>query len=55
MICFMGTKICALVPNDLSKVKSISEIKRKIKLWKSEKCTCRICKIDVAGEGVCGC
>ena len=48
---FMGTKICALVPNDFRKVKSISELKRKIKLWKPEKCPCRVCKIYIAGVG----
>ena len=46
---FMGAKILALVPNDLRKVKSLSEFTRKIKLWKPQKCPCRICKICVAG------
>ena len=34
----IGPKIWALVPNDLRKVKSFPEFKRKIKLWKPQKC-----------------
>ena len=33
---FMGPKIWALVPNDLKKMKSLPEFKRKIKLWKPD-------------------
>ena len=48
---FLGPKIWALIPNDLKKVKSLPEFKRKIKLWKPDKCPCRICKTYVAGVG----
>ena len=48
---FIGPKIWALLPNDLRKVKSLPEFKRKIKLWKPQKCPCRLCKIYVAGVG----
>ena len=48
---FIRPKIWALVPNDLRKIKSLPEFKRKIKLWKPQKCPCRLCKIYVAGVG----
>ena len=48
---FLRPKIWALIPNDLKKVKSLPEFKRKIKLWKPDKCPCRICKTYVAGVG----
>ena len=48
---YMGPKLWSLVPNELREVKSLTEFKRKIKLWKPNKCPCRICKTYVAGLG----
>ena len=48
---FMGPKIWSLVPNELKEIKTLTEFKRKIKLWKVENCPCRICKTYVAGLG----
>ena len=48
---FLGPKIWALIPNDLKKVKSLPKFKKEIKLWKPDKCPCRICKTYVAGVG----
>ena len=51
---YMGPKLWSLVPNELRGVKSLTEFKRKIKLWKPDKCPCRICKTYVAGLGFIG-
>ena len=51
---FMGPKICARVPDEFKKIKSLDEFKRKIKQWKPVKCPCRICKTYVAGVGFIG-
>ena len=48
---FMGPKIWALIPNDLKKVKSLPQFKKKIKLWKPDKCPCRMCKTYIVGLG----
>ena len=48
---YMGPKLWSLVPNELREVKSLTEFKRNIKLWKPDKCPCRICKTYVAGLG----
>ena len=48
---FMGPKIWSLVPIELKEVKSLTEFKRKIKLWKPDKCPCRICKTYIAELG----
>ena len=50
-ISYLGPKIWALVPTDLKSVKTLPEFKRKIKLWKPDKCPCRICKTYIAGVG----
>ena len=46
---FMGPKIWALIPSDLKNVKSLPEFKRKIKLWRPDKCPCRMCKTYISG------
>ena len=46
---FMGPKIWSLVPNELKEIATLSEFKRKIKIWIPQNCPCRICKTYVAG------
>ena len=40
-----------LVPNEIKKSKSLSIFKMKIKDWKPQGCTCRLCKVYVPGLG----
>ena len=48
---YMGPQLWSLVPNELREVKSLTEFKRKIKLWKPDRCPCRICKTYIADLG----
>ena len=48
---FRGPKTWLLVPNVIRNSESLSEFKAKIKQWKPEGCTCRICRIYVANLG----
>ena len=41
---FRGPKTWSLVPIEIRNLKSLSEFKVKIKHWKPEGCTCRICR-----------
>ena len=48
---FRGPKTWSLVPMEIKNLKSLSEFKAKIKHWKPEGCTCRICRFYVANLG----
>ena len=48
---FLGPKIWEIVPNELKAISTLREFKIKIKLWKPNKCSCRLCKVYVAGVG----
>ena len=48
---FLGPKIWSILPEALKRLSSLKEFKKQIKLWKPEKCPCRICKTFVAGVG----
>ena len=48
---FIGPKIWSLIPDDIKLSASLSEFKRKIKLWKPVNCPCRLCKSFVKGVG----
>ena len=50
-ILFRGPKIWSLVPEEIKNSKSISEFKNKIKYWKPEGCTCRLCKTYIQNLG----
>ena len=50
-ITFRGPKTWSLVPDNIKNSQSLSEFKAKIKLWKPEGCTCRICKVYIANLG----
>ena len=50
-ISFRGPIIWRLVPDDIKISKSLSEFKAKIKEWRPDGCTCRICKVYVNGLG----
>ena len=41
---FRGPRTWALVPENIKKSQSLLEFKDKIKRWKPEGCTCRLCK-----------
>ena len=40
----LGPKTWSLVPNDIKEATSLIEFKKKIKKWKPNGCTCRLCK-----------
>ena len=50
-ITFRGPKTWSLVPENIKNSQSLSEFKAKIKLWKPEESTCRICKVYIANLG----
>ena len=44
-----GPKTWDLVPQEIKASRNLNEFKRKIKNWKPEGCTCRMCKIPHLG------
>ena len=50
-VTFRGPKTWALVPTDIKNSNSLTDFKAKIKHWKPEGCTCRLCKVFVANLG----
>ena len=54
-ILFRGPKTWSLVPEEIKNSKSISEFKNKIKYWKPEGCTCRLCKTYIQNLGFAAC
>ena len=48
---YRGPKTWDLVPHDIKASKSLSEFKIKIKDWKPEGCTCRLCKVYISNLG----
>ena len=50
-ISYRGPKTWALVPVDIKNSNTLNEFKAKIKKWKPEGCTCRLCKTYVVNLG----
>ena len=50
-IAFQGPKIWCRVPDDIKNSNDLLEFKRKIRNWKPEGCSCRICKVYIGGLG----
>ena len=50
-ISFRGPKTWTLVPEEIKASDTIEEFKAKIKKWRPEGCTCRLCKVYVHGVG----
>ena len=50
-IYFRGPKTWSLVPVAIKNSNSLPEFKAKIKKWRPEGCTCRICKVYIANLG----
>ena len=48
---YRGPKTWGLVPTEIKNSKSLSEFKSKIKQWKPEDCTCRLCKVYIHNLG----
>ena len=46
----MGPKIWAIIPMEMKKL-SFSDFKVQIRLWKPDKCPCRLCKFFLGGVG----
>ena len=46
----LGPKIWSIIPLALKKLPFL-KFKKKIRLWKPEKCPCRLCKFYLAGVG----
>ena len=50
-VSYLGPKIWKIIPNDIKVSKSLKEFKLKIRLWKPDKCPCKLCKTYIAGVG----
>ena len=50
-ISFRGPKTWALVPDEIKNLKSLPEFKNRIRNWKPEGCTCRLCKVFIPNLG----
>ena len=48
---YRGPKTCELVPTVIRESKSLNEFKDKIKKWKPNGCTCRLCKSYIYNHG----
>ena len=48
---YPGLKIWAIIPPEIKSRSDILIFKRKIRLWKPDKCPCRLCKTYVASVG----
>ena len=48
---YRGPKTWELLPNDIRESKSLNEFKTKIKNWKPQGCTCRLCKTYISNLG----
>ena len=48
---YRGPKTWELLPDDIKEAKSLIEFKSKIKAWKSQGCTCRLCKRYIPNLG----
>ena len=48
---YRGPKTWELLPNNIKESSSLAEFKRKIKDWKPQGCTCRLCKVFVFDIG----
>ena len=44
-ISYMAPIIWNLVPKEMKQVTTLNEFKTKIKIWKLQKCPCRLCRI----------
>ena len=50
-ISFRGPKTWLLLPDNIKESKSLYDFKTKVKKWKPEGCTCRLCKIFIPDLG----
>ena len=48
---YRGPKVWELVPQKIKEAGNLAEFKIKIKLWKPEGCTCRMCKVYISNLG----
>ena len=48
---YRGPKTWDLLPNDIKESKSLAEFQRKIRKWKPQGCTCRLCKVYIFNLG----
>ena len=48
---YRGPKIWEIIPQNIKEANSLSEFKRKIKLWKPTGCTCRLCRTFIPELG----
>ena len=48
---YRGPKTWDLLPNVIKESKSLAEFQRKIRKWKPQGCTCRLCKVYIFNLG----
>ena len=51
---YLGPKIWLMIPNEIKASSSLKLFKKRIKVWKPEKCPCRLCKPYVQNVGFIG-
>ena len=44
-ICYLCPKIWDIIPDDYKTIQKLDTFEIKIKKWKPENCTCRLCKV----------
>ena len=47
----LGPNIWSIIPKNIRELKSLKQFKINIKLWKPDKCPCRLCKTYIPGVG----
>ena len=50
-ISYMASKIWDLLPKEMKQVTTPNEFKAKIKIWKLENCSCRLCRTYLPQTG----
>ena len=49
--CFRGPKIWEILPSSIKNAQSLNEFKTKVKTWKPEGCSCRLCQTYLPSLG----
>ena len=49
-LAYLGPKIWSLIPEDWKQL-SLSKFSKKIRMWRTNECPCRICKLYIQGVG----
>ena len=50
-ISYLGPKTWNILPEKLKNVDNLEHFKKKVKTWKPDKCSCRLCKVYTESVG----